>query len=171
VMQKYGWVDSRGKRRFDGVEERLAPLGVGLLLHDIGKLAVPPEILRKPGPLNEEEWKAMRAHPTLGFQILKKDDEISPLARAVVRSHHERWDGTGYPEGLPADRIPLGARIIFVADAYDAMTSDRVYRRKLSTQDALAELQRCAGTQFDPEVVAAFVEEFGALRPVPALAS
>ena len=81
--------------------------------------------------------------------------------------HHERWDGTGYPEGLPAEQIPLGARIIFVADAYDAMTSDRVYRRKLLDADALAELQRCAGTQFDPEVVAAFVEEFGALRPVP----
>src|SRR5262245_4765767 len=78
VMQKYGWVDAHGRRRFDGIEDRLAPLGVGLLLHDIGKLAVPSEILRKPGPLTDDEWKAMRAHPTLGFQILKKDDEISP---------------------------------------------------------------------------------------------
>ena len=132
VMQKYGWVDARGKRRFDGIEDRLAPLGVGLLLHDIGKLAVPPEILRKPGPLTEEEWKAMRAHPTLGFQILKKDDEISPLARAVVRSHHERWDGTGYPDRQTGTQIHQFARIAAVADVFDALTSDRYYRKAIA---------------------------------------
>jgi diguanylate cyclase (GGDEF)-like protein/putative nucleotidyltransferase with HDIG domain len=138
-------------------------------LHDLGKLAIPEEILRKPAPLTEAERLVLERHPQIGFRMLESLG-VDPVADWVLH-HHERWDGTGYPEGLPADRIPLGARIIFVADAYDAMTSDRVYRRKLSTQDALAELQRCAATQFDPEVVAAFVEEFGALRPVPALAS
>ena len=115
VMQKYGWTDLHGKRRYDGIEDRLTVLGVGLLLHDIGKLAVPGEILRKPGPLTDEEWSAMRAHPTLGVQILKKADEISPLARAVVRSHHERWNGTGYPDRLSGAEIHQFARIAAVA--------------------------------------------------------
>ena len=156
VMQKYGWVDVHGKRRFDGIEDRLAPLGVGLLLHDIGKLAVPPEILRKPGPLTEEEWKAMRAHPTLGFQILRKDEEISPLARAVVRSHHERWNGSGYPEGQAGSQIHQFARIAAVADVFDALTSDRYYRRALPMDQAYDFIVERSGCDFDPEVVNLF---------------
>jgi HD-GYP domain-containing protein (c-di-GMP phosphodiesterase class II) len=156
VMQKYGWVDVQGKRRFDGVEDRLAPLGVGLLLHDIGKLAVPGEILRKPGPLTDEEWKAMRAHPTLGFQILRKDEEISPLARAVVRSHHERWNGTGYPDGQAGAQIHQFARIAAVADVFDALTSDRYYRRALPMNEAYDFIAERAGRDFDPEVVDLF---------------
>ncbi len=137
VMRKYGWIDAHGKRRFDGVDDRLAVLGVGLLLHDIGKLAVPAEILRKPGPLTDEEWKAMRAHPTLGFQILRKAEEISPLARAVVRSHHERWSGGGYPDGQSGTEIHQFARIAAVADVFDALTSDRDYRAALPVHEAL----------------------------------
>jgi HD-GYP domain-containing protein (c-di-GMP phosphodiesterase class II) len=156
VMQKYGWVDAHGKRRYDGIEDRLAPLGVGLLLHDIGKLAVPSEILRKPGPLTDEEWKAMRAHPTLGFQILKKDDEISPLARAVVRSHHERWDGTGYPDRQAAAEIHQFARIAAVADVFDALTSDRYYRKAMPRYEAYDFVAGRGGRDFDPEVVDLF---------------
>jgi diguanylate cyclase (GGDEF)-like protein len=128
-------------------------------LHDLGKLAIPEEILRKPGSLTESERLVLERHPQIGFRMLESLG-VDPVADWVLH-HHERWDGTGYPEGLEGDEIPLGARIIFVADAFDAMTSDRVYRARLSTDDALAELSRCAGTQFDPEIVSAFAEEVG----------
>ncbi len=103
----------------------------------------------------------LERHPQIGFRMLESLG-VDPVAEWVLH-HHERWDGTGYPEGLHGEEIPLGARIIFVADAYDAMTSDRVYRRRLSIDDALNELARCAGTQFDPEIVAAFAGELGAV--------
>ncbi len=138
-------------------------------LHDLGKLAIPEEILRKPAPLTDAERMVLERHPQIGFRMLESLG-VDPVAEWVLH-HHERWDGAGYPDGVYGDQIPLGARIIFVADAYDAMTSDRVYRRRLTAHDALAELQRCAGTQFDPDVVAAFADEIGVLRPVPALAS
>ena len=156
VMRKYGWVDVHGKRRYDGIEDRLLVLGVGLLLHDIGKLAVPPEILQKAGPLNDEEWLAMKAHPTLGFQILKKAEEISPLARAVVRSHHERWNGKGYPDGQAGNDIHQFARIAAAADVFDALTSDRVYRRALPAHAAYDYIVSRTGIDFDPEVVDIF---------------
>jgi HD-GYP domain-containing protein (c-di-GMP phosphodiesterase class II) len=156
VMQKYGWTDLHGKRRYDGIEDRLAVLGVGLLLHDIGKLAVPAEILRKPGPLTDEEWNAMRAHPTLGVQILKKADDISPLARAVVRSHHERWNGTGYPDRLSGAEIHQFARIAAVADVFDALTSDRYYRKALAIHEGYDFVVDRSGKDFDPEVVDLF---------------
>ena len=158
VMWKYGWVDGHGKRRFDGIDERLAILGVGLLLHDIGKLAVPPAILRKRGPLNEEEWQAMRAHPMLGVDILRKAEGISPLARAVVRSHHERWDGTGYPENRSGEDIHQFARIASVADVYDALTSDRDYRPAWTMPDGYDFVVSRGGKDFDLEAVAAFQE-------------
>jgi diguanylate cyclase (GGDEF)-like protein len=126
-------------------------------LHDLGKLAIPEEILRKPGSLTESERLVLERHPQIGFRMLESLG-VDPVAEWVLH-HHERWDGTGYPGGLAGDQIPIGARIIFVADAFDAMTSDRVYRRRLSTGDALAELSRCAGTQFDPHIVEAFAEE------------
>jgi diguanylate cyclase (GGDEF)-like protein len=126
-------------------------------LHDLGKLAIPEEILRKPGPLTDAERLVLERHPQIGYRMLESLG-VDPVADWVLH-HHERWDGTGYPEGLAQGRIPLGARIIFVADAFDAMTNDRVYRSKLSVDDALAELERCAGTQFDPNVVAAAVTE------------
>ncbi len=129
-------------------------------LHDLGKLAIPEEILRKPGPLTGPERLVLERHPQIGFRMLDSLG-IDPVAEWILH-HHERWDGTGYPDRLPGPEIPLGARIIFVVDAYDAMTSDRVYRGRLTQVDALAELERCAGTQFDPDVVSALAEE---LRP------
>jgi diguanylate cyclase (GGDEF)-like protein len=126
-------------------------------LHDLGKLAIPEEILRKPGELTDSERLVLERHPQIGFRMLDSLG-VDPVAD-VVLYHHERWDGAGYPEGKSGEEIPLGARIIFVADAYDAMTSDRVYRPKRSAEEALAELRRCAGTQFDPTIVAAFAEE------------
>jgi diguanylate cyclase (GGDEF)-like protein/putative nucleotidyltransferase with HDIG domain len=126
-------------------------------LHDLGKLAVPEEILRKPGDLSEPERLVLERHPQIGFRMLESLG-VEPIAEWVLH-HHERWDGTGYPERLAGEEIPLGARIIFVADAFDAMTSDRVYRHSLTPAEALAELERCAGTQFDPTIVGLFVEE------------
>jgi diguanylate cyclase (GGDEF)-like protein/putative nucleotidyltransferase with HDIG domain len=126
-------------------------------LHDLGKLAIPEEILRKPGSLSDAERVVLERHPQIGYRMLESLG-VDPVAQWVLH-HHERWDGSGYPDGLAGEKIPLGARIIFVADAYDAMTSDRVYRRSLSRAEALAELERCAGSQFDPAVVAVFVGE------------
>jgi diguanylate cyclase (GGDEF)-like protein len=126
-------------------------------LHDLGKLAIPEEILRKPGPLTDAERLVLERHPQIGYRMLESLG-VDPVAEWVLH-HHERWDGTGYPEALESDETPLGARIIFVADAFDAMTSDRVYGRKLAVGAALAELERCAGTQFDPTVVEAAVAE------------
>jgi diguanylate cyclase (GGDEF)-like protein/putative nucleotidyltransferase with HDIG domain len=140
-------------------------------LHDLGKLAIPEEILRKPGPLTDPERLVLERHPQIGFRMLDSLG-IEPVAEWILH-HHERWDGTGYPDRLPGPMIPLGARIIFVVDAYDAMTSDRVYRGRLTPRAALSELQRCAGTQFDPEVVDALAEELdlaGIIEPA-ALAS
>ncbi|HET9509374.1 MAG TPA: diguanylate cyclase [Gaiellaceae bacterium] len=131
-------------------------------LHDVGKLAIPEEILRKPGPLSETERLVLERHPQIGFRMLESLD-VDPVADWVLH-HHERWDGSGYPDGLPGDEIPLGARIIFVADAYDAMTSDRVYRDRFSGDEAIAELERCAGSQFDPEIVGALAAELGSRR-------
>jgi diguanylate cyclase (GGDEF)-like protein/putative nucleotidyltransferase with HDIG domain len=138
-------------------------------LHDLGKLAIPEEILRKPGPLTGPERLVLERHPQIGYRMLDSLG-IEPVAEWILH-HHERWDGTGYPDRLPGSEIPLGARIIFVVDAYDAMTSDRVYRGRLSQEEALAELERCAGTQFDPGVVAALADELELVEehePMPA---
>jgi diguanylate cyclase (GGDEF)-like protein/putative nucleotidyltransferase with HDIG domain len=128
-------------------------------LHDLGKLAIPEEILRKPGALTDSERLVLERHPQIGFRMLDSLG-VDPVADLVLH-HHERWDGAGYPDRLRGEAIPLGARIIFVTDAYDAMTSDRIYRPRRSPDAALAELRRCAGTQFDPGIVAAFTEEVG----------
>jgi two-component system cell cycle response regulator len=125
-------------------------------LHDIGKAAVPDAILNKPGPLNDREWDFMRRHTYVGERILAAAPSLSGVA-SLVRSSHERWDGGGYPDGLAGEAIPLGARIISVCDAFDAMTSDRPYAKSVEAAEAVAELRRCAGTQFDPAVVDAFV--------------
>jgi diguanylate cyclase (GGDEF)-like protein len=137
-------------------------------LHDLGKLAIPEEILRKPGPLSETERLVLERHPQIGYRMLESLG-VDPVADWVLH-HHERWDGTGYPDALGGDEIPLGARIIFVADAYDAMTSDRVYRARLSDDEAIDELARCSGSQFDPEVVAALADELGVGAAWPASA-
>ncbi|MEA2292301.1 MAG: hypothetical protein QOF17_1324, partial [Solirubrobacteraceae bacterium] len=124
-------------------------------LHDIGKIALPDAILNKPGPLNSDEWKFMRRHTLIGERILRAAPSLAHTAD-LVRSSHERVDGSGYPDGLIGDAIPFGSRVIAVCDAYDAMVSSRVYRQLVSSGEALAELRRCAGTQFDPRVVEAF---------------
>jgi diguanylate cyclase (GGDEF)-like protein/putative nucleotidyltransferase with HDIG domain len=133
-------------------------------LHDLGKLAIPEEILRKPDALSSAEWIVLQRHPQIGHRMLESLG-VDPIADWVLH-HHERWDGGGYPAGLAGERIPLGARIIFVADAFDAMTSNRLYRDPLSREDAYLEVERCQGTQFDPEVVQAFLAVVGAARPV-----
>jgi two-component system cell cycle response regulator len=131
------------------------------MLHDIGKAAVPDAILTKPGPLDEHEWNFMRRHTIIGERIIQAAPALAAAA-PLVRSSHERFDGTGYPDGLAGDDVALGSRIIAVCDAYDAMLADRPYRRAFSRAHALQEIQRCAGTQFDPDVVGAFVKALDA---------
>jgi putative nucleotidyltransferase with HDIG domain len=130
---------------------------VGALLHDIGKIGVPDEVLRKPGRLSPEEFTLVQEHPTIGRRILEGVNGFHPYL-AAVELHHENWDGTGYPQGQAGIETPMDARIIHVADAYDAMTTDRPYRRGMSHEEAIARLCDGAGTQFDPEVVRRFAE-------------
>jgi HD-GYP domain-containing protein (c-di-GMP phosphodiesterase class II) len=124
-------------------------------LHDVGKLAIPDDILNKPGPLDEIEWGFMRQHTIVGERIVATATSLRDVA-PIVRSSHERWDGGGYPDRLAGEEIPLGARIVAVCDAFDAMTTTRPYRAAIGEAAALEELRRCAGSQFDPDVVVAF---------------
>jgi ribonuclease P protein subunit RPR2 len=151
-------------------EEVGAELSYGFLLHDVGKVGIPESILCKPGPLTPEEYEVMKTHPLIGVQIVAP---IAFLGSAVevIRCHHERWDGKGYPDGLAAENIPLSARIFSVCDTFDAMTSDRPYRRALSFDDAVMEIERCGGTQFDPDIVESFVRMCGELRGGTGVAS
>jgi diguanylate cyclase (GGDEF)-like protein len=130
-------------------------------LHDIGKIAIPDSVLHKPGPLDDGEWALMRQHTIIGERILLAAPALKPVA-ALVRASHETWDGTGYPDRLAGEAIPLGARIVAVCDAFDAMTSDRTYRAAVSGAEAITELRRCAGSQFDPAVVDAFAATLAA---------
>ena len=131
------------------------------MLHDIGKLAIPESILSKPGPLTATEWEFVRQHTVIGERILGAAPSLAGSGE-IVRSSHEWWDGTGYPDGLAGENIPLGARIVAVCDAFDAITSERAYRARRSVREAIQELRRCAGTQFDPAVVELFVAELDA---------
>ena len=126
-------------------------------MHDIGKILVPIDILNKTSPLTAEEYTLVKTHPQRGEAVLSRSTELADLG-VVVGSHHENWDGTGYPAGLRGEEIPLLARVLSVADAYDAMTSHRSYRRGVKKSVALEEIRRCAGSQFDPMVATAFVE-------------
>jgi HD-GYP domain-containing protein (c-di-GMP phosphodiesterase class II) len=138
--------------------EKLRVLELAARMHDLGKLCVPDAILYKPGPLDEEEWAVMRRHPELGADMIATVSGLEPLA-PFVRSHHERWDGCGYPDGLEEDEIPFGGRVIAACDAFEAMISDRPYRAALSVDEALGELASGAGSQFDPRVVRALWRE------------
>jgi diguanylate cyclase (GGDEF)-like protein len=142
-------------QRLDLPSEEINRLCQAAELHDIGKIAIPDRILSKPGPLNDDEWAFMRRHTLIGERILLAADDLRELA-PMVRSSHERWDGTGYPDGLAAELIPLGARIVSVCDAFDAMISARPYSAPRTTAEAIQEINRCAGRQFDPAVVACF---------------
>src|SRR5215218_8934199 len=136
--------------------EELKAIEWGALLHDVGKMVVPDEILRKVGPLTEREWHIMKQHPTWGYDMLAEVGFLQPAVLDIIYCHHERWDGQGYPRGIAGESIPLAARIFAVVDTYDAITSDRPYRRARGHQTAVAELQRVAGQQFDPQVVEVF---------------
>ena len=154
-FKRHGWVDYKGRRRHDKMEERLAKLGMGLLLHDIGKIAVPADVLNKPGKLTDDEWLIMRTHPEAGAGLLNPVT-ISPLVIAVVRDHHERYDGTGYPNRTAGTKIPIFARIAAVADVYDAVTSERVYKRAEPPRVGVSIITQGSGSAFCPEVVEIF---------------
>jgi diguanylate cyclase (GGDEF)-like protein len=136
--------------------DEIARIRMGALLHDIGKVGVPDDVLHKPGPLDDSEWELMREHPVIGERILRMIPGLGPIAR-IVRHEHERFDGGGYPDGIAGGDIPIGSRIILACDAYHAMTSDRPYREAMSHADAMAELGKHSGSQFDPEVIQALV--------------
>lgn len=138
-------------------EEELTYIRWGALLHDIGKLGIPDSILLKPGRLTEEEWEEMKRHPEYAHEMLSGIEFLRP-ALEIPYCHHERWDGKGYPRGLKGEEIPLAARIFAVVDAWDAMRSDRPYRGALTREEALEEIRKGAGIQFDPRVVEAFLE-------------
>ena len=127
-------------------------------MHDIGKITIPDHILKKPGKLTEDEWQVMKSHTTNGYQILRSADKYTRLADYAL-THHERWDGKGYPKGLKQEEIPFFSRIIGICDAYEAMTSDRPYRKAMSKEYAISELKNCSGLQFDPHLVKIFIEE------------
>lgn len=136
--------------------KNLQHIAKGALLHDIGKLGIPDRVLLKPCKLTAEEWKLMRRHPEIGFNILKGIDFLRP-ALEIVLNHHERYDGDGYPAGLKEEAIPVAARIFFVVDAFDTMTTNRPYRKAMAFKNAFREIERCAGGQFDPAVVKKFM--------------
>ena len=132
-------------------------LRIGAILHDVGKIGVPDHVLGKPGPLDDEEWALMRQHPLIGAGLMRSVPHLQPALDAVLH-HHERWDGTGYPGAIGGSDISLDGRIIAVADAFDAMTSDRPYRRAMQPADALQVIRQGSGTQFDPDVALAFLQ-------------
>ncbi len=144
IARQLGWTD--------GYKNQLA---YGSILHDIGKIHIVESVLRKPGPLNEQEWVEMRKHPLIGAEMVKNISYLLP-ALPIIRHHHERWDGSGYPDSLAGDDIPMSARIVAVADSLDAMITSRAYRKALTPDEAREEILRCSGTHFDPLVVQAF---------------
>ncbi|MFO7820399.1 MAG: diguanylate cyclase [Halanaerobacter sp.] len=145
-------------KKLDLDNNKLDELEVLARLHDIGKIAIPDSILKKPGSLTEEEWAKMKEHPEIGYRIAAASKQLAAIADKIL-SHHERWDGRGYPNGLQGEEIPLLARIASVVDAYDAMTNDRVYRSALGKDKAKEELINCAGSQFDPQIVDVFINQ------------
>ena len=153
-------------------EEQQERIKIAGLLHDVGKIGIPEAILSKPGKLTDEEWGHIRSHPQIGESIIRQmgSEHVADLC-PLVRHHHERLDGSGYPDGLAGEAIPLGARILAIADAYDAMTSNRPYRPPFPSEDAMAELRANAGRQFDERAVEAFVEIRAEQRPDAAQAA
>jgi HD-GYP domain-containing protein (c-di-GMP phosphodiesterase class II) len=147
-------------RSFGLTDSLLDELSLLATLHDIGKVAIPEETLIKPGKLTQKEWEIIWKHPEIGYRIAGQLPELAPIAEAIL-AHHEWWDGAGYPRGLKAEDIPLISRILSVVDAYDAMTNGRSYKKAVGHQEALEELKRGAGSQFDPEIVEMFLNVVG----------
>jgi putative two-component system response regulator len=143
-------------RQMGWTPAQLKPLQYGAILHDIGKIHVRESILYKAGPLDKDEWGEMKLHAAIGAELLDSVPYLSAVI-PIIRYHHERWDGKGYPEGLAREEIPIGARIVAVADAYDAMTTARVYQQASSTHQAIDEIRASSGTRYDPNVVKAFL--------------
>ena len=139
-------------------ESQMNELELLSTLHDIGKMGVSAEILSKPGKLSESEWAEIRKHPEIGFRIAQATSELIPIAEYILY-HHERWDGKGYPEGLIGEKIPLLSRIIAIVDAFDAMTNDRAYRSAMTRPEAMEEIRKNSGTQFDPDISRVFLEK------------
>lgn len=138
---------------------QMKDLIVAAALHDIGKIGIPKKILSKPGKLTDDEFELMKTHAEKGYRVAKSNYEITHVANNIL-SHHERWDGKGYPLGLKGEKIPFLSRIICIVDSYDAMTGERAYKSKMSNEEAIKEIKKCSGTQFDPEIVNVFIEEF-----------
>lgn len=157
AIRRHGWTDGRGRTRHDDLDERLEKLGLGLLLHDIGKLVIPAEILMKPGMLTPDEMAIVREHPQAGLDMLERET-VSPLARTAVIGHHEREDGLGYPAGKSADALHMNAQIAAIADVYDAVSSMRVYQARRPTHEAWELVASLAGSAFSPELVEVFKE-------------
>jgi putative two-component system response regulator len=156
--QRLAHLATRVSARLGLPSAELDAIAYGALLHDVGKIGVPEAILTKPGPLDDEEWAIMRRHPEMGERI------CAPLAAfavfgPIIRHHHERWDGGGYPDGLRHTAIPIGARVVALVDAFDAMTHNRVYRSARTVADAMGEISRLAGRQFDPDIAPLLIEE------------
>ncbi len=157
-VEKMGVMTAQ-EMNLDLTGKKKAILSASLLLHDVGKIGIPDNILKKPGSLNTEEWKIMRSHVEKGAKILEPLTDFKEVAE-IIRCHHENYDGSGYPRGLKAEQIPVVSRIVSVVDAFHAIVSTRCYREGRPIEVAFQELERCAGTQFDPNVVTAFIRAF-----------
>ena len=154
-------------RNLDLSEPEIHLIELAARLHDVGKVAIPDHVLRKTtGPLTDTQWKSLRQHPVIGAEVISHIPALRMLS-PLIRSHHERWDGKGYPDGLAGNQIPIGARIIAVADAFRALTADRPYQHCRTLEAAITELRRCAGTQFDPDIVEALVHQAATIPPIP----
>lgn len=138
-------------------KSKLDDLSILADLHDLGKIAIPDDIVTKRDKLTEKDWKILRSYPEIGYNIAKSSYKYSNIAEYIL-THHERWDGTGYPQGLKGEDIPIASRITAIADAYDVMRSGRFYKRTLSKKEAIKELEKSSGTQFDPQLVKQFIE-------------
>ncbi|HUA47904.1 MAG TPA: HD-GYP domain-containing protein [Solirubrobacteraceae bacterium] len=165
LIIEHGWLDYRGERHDDRHEERLFRLGMGLLLSDIGKLAIPEAILNKPGKLSEEEWEIVQAHPKAGVKLIRDTGAWCPLVQACVLRHHERWDGSGYPEGKSSTEIHEMARIAAVADTFDAITSERPYAPAKPAHVGVQTILAGAATQFDPVICDVFSRRVAPFPP------
>jgi HD-GYP domain-containing protein (c-di-GMP phosphodiesterase class II) len=165
LITEHGWLDYKGERQDDRIEERLFRLGMGLLLADIGKLAIPESILNKPGKLTEEEWEIVKAHPKAGVKLIRDAGAWCPLVQGCVLRHHERWNGTGYPEGKVNTEVHEMARIAAVADVFDAITSERPFAAAKPTHVGVQTILAGSGTQFDPVICEAFSHR---VAPFPA---